>query len=54
MCIVSGQEVSEEQEEEGEEDMPATLEAALSHLGLAELTQVFLEEQFDFDSLVRH
>ena len=39
-------------EEEEETDMPTTLEAALSHLGLTELTQVFLSEQFDFDSLV--
>lgn len=39
-------------EEEEETDMPTTLEAALSHLGLTELTQVFLNEQFDFDSLV--
>lgn len=28
------------------------MEAALSHLGLAELMEVFLKEQIDFDSLV--
>lgn len=54
---VSRQEVVEEQDqgvggEEEETDMPTTLEAALSHLGLTELTQVFLNEHFDFDSLV--
>ena len=41
-----------EEEGEDEADMPTTLEAALSHLGLTELTDVFLNEQFDFDSLV--
>ena len=57
MCVFchSRQEEREEQGEEGEEDepdMPETLDAALSHLGLAELIQVFLNEHFDFDSLV--
>ena len=37
------------------EDMPTTLEAVLSQLGLpvSELMVVFQKEQIDFDSLVR-
>ena len=37
---------------EDETDLPSTLEATLDHLGLANLTGVFLKEQIDFDSLV--
>ena len=47
-----GEEKEREQDTEEDVDMPATLEAALSHLGLSELTDIFLKEQFDFDSLV--
>lgn len=39
---------------EEDTDMPTTLEGALSTLGLAELMEVFLKEQIDFDSLVGH
>lgn len=44
----------EEEVEDGEDemDLPSTLEATLDHLGLANLTGVFLKEQIDFDSLV--
>ena len=49
-----GEGEEEEEEEEVETGAPTTLEATLSHLGLAELTEVFLKEQIDFDSLVSH
>ena len=47
-------EEGEGEEEEEDTGAPTTLEATLSHLGLAELTEVFLKEQIDFDSLVSH
>lgn len=47
---LEGEEGMEEEEEAT--DTPTTLEAALSHLGLAELIEIFLKEQIDFDSLV--
>ena len=58
MGETAAEEEEEEEEGEGEEEedtgAPTTLEATLSHLGLAELTEVFLKEQIDFDSLVSH
>ena len=62
MCVSSSHpsgELVKELTPEGEgggdlEDMPTTLEAVLSQLGLpvSELMAVFQKEQIDFDSLV--
>lgn len=50
---MSEEQVGEGQEDEEEDvDIPTTLEGALSLLGLAELTDTFTKEQFDFETLV--